>query len=567
MTYIFFHFSLWHHLIIMVTSRLTYSFCIVHLIWLFIYILPQVREMIIEKCTGYYLCQKNIHKTQIFGYNIDISDKQWMEFRYHLWWLWCLIPITCICRFIMKRYNMTDMKSVTSYSIFIGFVGLFILHGYQALVIIAIILYGFTLSRITYKLDGHVAYIWPWIYSIFILFVKEAYFLRRIYPRSWLFIFIFDSKYSRLYHWQLSCNLLILRYLSFCIDRVNSYRKKLSGSTSSGKKNEYKTTSPNLNPDPIDTLTDTSTIPSVILSKPTRLRMRYYQREYYISYILYLPLYIAGPVIRYDDYIKARLASSPNQHESSIVKNTESDMTDTNKSMSIYDIVIYSIQWIGVLILMEVLTSAIPALAIINSNLLPHLSLVEILVVSYISLKIIWIKYTLIWRFFRLWAICDGIQPVENISSIIWINYNLEKYWKSWHISFHNWIEYYIYLPLGGWNYRVYTFILIFLFLAVWYNFDSNFFFLVFLNMSLYGVEMITMQSKQSDISNNNDIAYKIYSSIYTHLLLFINILGYTVGHSNLIFIQSRFLTWEGLKICLFTLYFYYWILKLFHSS
>ena len=124
-------------------------------------------------------------------------------------------------------------------------------------------------------------------------------------------------------------------------------------------------------------------------------------------------------------------------------------------------------------------------------------------------------------------------------------------------------------MPLGGRKYQVHSFAFVLLFLALWNNFDSTFLFWVFVNAGLYGVEIITSTTSKhttpTSVSSINDIVYHMFSAVYTHVLLFVNLLGYTIGPSTLMFIQARWSTWEGLKVCLYSLYFYYWIVKLFH--
>lgn len=546
-------------------ATLVYAVSIGHLIWLMWSILPKVHDTVIEKCAGYYQCQKYIRTTR-FGYPVDLSDSQWYQFRYHLWWLSILLFASVCCRFVMTRLGLTSIKNISSYSFLCGLIGLFIFHGYQALVVLIIVLYGFSISKMTYKLPGNVAYAWPWIYGIFILFLKDAHFLRSMYPRSWLFIFVFESKYSRLYPWQVSCNFLILRYISFCIDRVNCYRaKQMEPACSQRKRSDSRR---NLVSSADPSLLNETTSPDRLTNSRMRLRMRYYAREYYLSYMLYLPLYIAGPVIQYDDYMKQRLAvdDSKKVDDPSKVSDKDDSRNKNNISIhksSVYDLLKYGCIWLGCLVSMEILYNRIPALAIISANLLPHLSVVEIVVVSYAALKLIWLKFMIIWRFFRFWAMCDSITPPENISSLLWKNYNLEYFWRTWHSSFHLWIEKYIFVPLGGWNYRAYSILLVFLFLALWNNFDSYTLVLAFLNASLYGVEMITAQSKPKKESNFNYTTYILGGAVYTHILLFINLLGHTIGPTSLMLIQERLMAREGLKSCFYILYFYYWAAQL----
>jgi protein-cysteine N-palmitoyltransferase HHAT len=51
-----------------------------------------------------------------------------------------------------------------------------------------------------------------------------------------------------------------------------------------------------------------------------------------------------------------------------------------------------------------------------------------------------WLKFLLIWRFFRLWALADGVLPPENQVRCMSNNQSLGQFWKGWHASFNLWI-------------------------------------------------------------------------------------------------------------------------------
>ncbi len=51
----------------------------------------------------------------------------------------------------------------------------------------------------------------------------------------------------------------------------------------------------------------------------------------------------------------------------------------------------------------------------------------------------LWLKFVVIWRFYRLWAICDGIQVIENMQRCCHHTTNVSNFWRSWHSSFNHW--------------------------------------------------------------------------------------------------------------------------------
>lgn len=74
----------------------------------------------------------------------------------------------------------------------------------------------------------------------------------------------------------------------------------------------------------------------------------------------------------------------------------------------------------------------------------------ELSMLGYFNLHIIWLKLLIPWRLFRLWALIDGIDPVENVVRCMSDNYSALSFWRAWHRSYNRWIVRYLYIPLGG---------------------------------------------------------------------------------------------------------------------
>ncbi|KAH7292570.1 hypothetical protein KP509_29G075200 [Ceratopteris richardii] len=83
-----------------------------------------------------------------------------------------------------------------------------------------------------------------------------------------------------------------------------------------------------------------------------------------------------------------------------------------------------------------------------------------------------WLKFLLIWRFFRFWALVGGVEAVENMPVCINNCYDIEGFWKSWHASFNRWLVRYLYIPLGGHHWRLLNIWVIFTFVAVWHDLE-----------------------------------------------------------------------------------------------
>jgi D-alanyl-lipoteichoic acid acyltransferase DltB (MBOAT superfamily) len=107
---------------------------------------------------------------------------------------------------------------------------------------------------------------------------------------------------------------------------------------------------------------------------------------------------------------------------------------------------------------------------------------------GFFNLHIIWLKLLIPWRFFRLWALVDGIDPPENMVRCVSNNYSAFAFWRAWHRSFNRWIVRYVYIPLGGGRGRargddsksssvffakarqIFNFLIVFTFVALWHD-------------------------------------------------------------------------------------------------
>lgn len=100
---------------------------------------------------------------------------------------------------------------------------------------------------------------------------------------------------------------------------------------------------------------------------------------------------------------------------------------------------------------MELFIHFIYVVAISNSS--PNWSIYtpgQLSMLGYFNLHHIWLKLLIPWRFFRLWALVDGIDPPENMIRCVSDNYSALAFWRAWHRSFNRWIVRYLYVPLGG---------------------------------------------------------------------------------------------------------------------
>jgi D-alanyl-lipoteichoic acid acyltransferase DltB (MBOAT superfamily) len=187
----------------------------------------------------------------------------------------------------------------------------------------------------------------------------------------------------------------------------------------------------------------------------TPARHQDYSFRNYLAYVLYSPLYLAGPIITFNDYI--------------------SQVKYTPKSVTRQRTTLYGIRFLICLLTMELVLHYIYAVAIFKSQ--PSWSTYtpfQLSMLSYFNLHIIWLKLLLPWRFFRFWALLDGIDPPENMVRCMSDNYSTLAFWRGWHRSFNRWIVRYLYIPLGGSTgskvRAAINFVAVFMFVALWHD-------------------------------------------------------------------------------------------------
>ncbi|KAL6450921.1 GUP1 Membrane-bound O-acyltransferase GUP1 [Candida maltosa Xu316] len=175
----------------------------------------------------------------------------------------------------------------------------------------------------------------------------------------------------------------------------------------------------------------------------------------YISYLTYTPLFIAGPIVTFNDYIY-----QSNYQQSATTKDYRR-------------IVMYLIRFIFCLLTMEFILHFMYVVAASKAKAWDGDSPFQISMLGMFNLNIIWLKLLIPWRLFRLWALLDGIDPPENMIRCMDNNFSALAFWRAWHRSYNRWVIRYIYIPMGGGGkYRILNSLLVFSFVAIWHDIE-----------------------------------------------------------------------------------------------
>lgn len=104
----------------------------------------------------------------------------------------------------------------------------------------------------------------------------------------------------------------------------------------------------------------------------------------FYAYTLYIPLYLAGPIITFNDFI--------------------SQSEKKPKNITLKSVFLYALRWISIYFLMEMMIHAFHVIAISKDRAWTGFTPFQIMMVGFFTLKHIWLKLLIIWRFFRLWV-------------------------------------------------------------------------------------------------------------------------------------------------------------------
>ncbi|KAL1925420.1 uncharacterized protein VTP21DRAFT_303 [Calcarisporiella thermophila] len=397
------------------------------------YMLKTTYDLSVESHPNY---EKYKHKLQdgwIFNRKVDNSDAQYSNFRdnFHLLLLFAsayLVISHVARRFLLPAPSKIPQRPLYNAYLFLtlSLLAIYGIHGNSLLKILAILTINFGIGRV---FKGSIANpVLTWIFNVGILFLNEMY---DGYEFGWIDerLAVLDSFKGLLPRWQISFNITMLRLISYNMDYYWSFKI----SSKSFEKDDRN---------------------GAPLNERDRIEAPCYESDYnylyYLAYILYIPLFIAGPILTFNNYI--------------------SQLRYPSTEVTVKDTLIYALRFFGVLFVMELILHFFYVVAIKDTKAWEGDSPFELSMIGYFNLKIIWLKLLLPWRFFRLWAMADGIDAPENMLRCMSNNYSGLSFWRSWHRSYNRWVIRYIYIPMGGSKNALLNLVLVFTFVAFWHD-------------------------------------------------------------------------------------------------
>ncbi|KAG0454480.1 hypothetical protein HPP92_023772 [Vanilla planifolia] len=408
------------------------------------------------------------------------------------------------------------------------------LHGACVVFFLSIATVNYFLVKIFAKSSYYLCVLW--IFNVSILLLNRIYdgYPFSLFGNRWAFL----DNYRGSFRWHVCFNLVVLRMISFGCDY--SWSKKETGFDqkkhiascsicSSGKACYH-------------------------LLQERSLPAHKYSFSTYLAYLIYAPLYIAGPIVSFNAFA--------------------SQLDVPQKNYSGGDVALYGLRWFLSFGLMETMTHYFYYNAFAKSDLWRQLSPLDIFIVGYGVINFMWLKFLLIWRYFRFWSMVAGVETIENMPKCINNCYSLENFWKSWHASFNKWIVRYMYIPLGGSQKKLFNVWIIFTFVALWHDLEWKLVSWAWLTCLFFIPEIVIKSSFQSFKHGGvvGQLILRELSAVAGALtiscLMVANLVGYVIGPSGTSLLMSRLVKEDGLPVLGFIFFSFYVAVKLmFHIS
>ena len=341
--------------------------------------------------------------------------------------------------------------------------------------------------------------------------------------------------------WWVHFNLVTLRFISYGLDLHWNRRRGADNRGDAVRKNKEKVAS-----------SADATVTYAQLVEDPSPAVRYSVTEY-VAYLFYPPLYIAGPIGTFNAFA--------------------SQVHHPQRTHSVKDIARYAVVKFGIIVLLtEVWTHTVYSNAMALSHIWRWAPVgpvggkeesggvggralegnssrlgdggdsgfgpLEVAVLALTVLNFMWLKFAVIWRFFRLWALMSGVEVPENMLRCVNNNATILGFWKGWHASYNRWLVRYLYVPLGGSRYKLLNVWVVFGFVGMWHDrlgwrlIHWAAIFALFLAPEL-GVEAagrVLFPTPMARDTHVYRLARSIVGAVNVHVLIVGNLVGYVVG-------------------------------------
>ncbi|KAG2114825.1 MBOAT, membrane-bound O-acyltransferase family-domain-containing protein [Suillus clintonianus] len=448
----------------------------------------------------------------MFGREVDNSDTQYRSFRNNILPLSLLVLLFIALKYIYTRSVLRSASSIPSDKLylipfFLAFSALYLigLHGTSIFKIIFILTTNYWIAKTSR--GSRMGPLLTWIFNVLVLFANDIYGGYRYanFHPSLEVLDAFQGIYPR---WHINFNITMLRLVSFNMDYYWAHNSRGGESLSSASTEKQRANTP--------------------------LPLEDYTYWNYIAYVLYPPLYIAGPILTFNNFMWQL------HHPTDIPIRAQ---------------IRYLVRFLVSLLTMESILHYMYVVAIKDAKAWQGYTPLEMSLIGFWNLIVVWLKLLLPWRFFRLWSLACGIDPPENMVRCVVNNYSTLGFWRSWHRSYNLWVVRYIYIPLGGTKNTALTTALIFSFVALWHDLSFRLLAWGWLVTLFILPELLARyllpQTQYGQFSWYRHVC--AIGGVFNMLMMAsANLVGFVIGTEGIMYMASQILgTWQGFRFLL----------------
>ncbi|CAL8998248.1 unnamed protein product [Prunus brigantina] len=445
----------------------------------------------------------------------DVSDAQWRNFQGNLPVLTIVFTLFTLIANLLRTSFHLKARGMSIIWILISFTYLSYLHGACIIFILSIASVNFLLVKI-FARTKYFSFVF-WIFNIFFLLCNRVYegYSFSMIGQQWAYL----DNFRGTFRWHICFNFVVLRMISFGYDYHWAHRD----SHFDHKKHIQR----------CDICKSGKTCYQSLQERGVQNDKFSFMT--YLCYLVYAPLYLAGPIVSFNAFA------------------SQLDVPQNN--LSARDIAWYGLRWVFSLLLMELMTHLFYYNAFAISGLWKELLPMDVFIIGYGVLIFMWLKFFLIWRYFRFWSLICGIEVPENMPRCINNCYNLETFWKNWHASYNKWLVRYLYIPLGGTRRKLLNVWVVFTFVAIWHDLEWKLLSWAWLTCLFFIPEMIlksAVNAFQVESTHGEFVVRELSAvagAITITCLMVANLVGFVIGPSGISWLISQFLNREGLPV------------------
>ncbi|XP_028768255.1 putative membrane-bound O-acyltransferase C24H6.01c isoform X1 [Neltuma alba] len=445
----------------------------------------------------------------------DVSDAQWRNFRGNIPVLTIVFGIFTLLANLMRSFFSLKVRGMSTVWLLFSLIYVSYLHGACIVFVLSIATVNFLLVKIFARKKYFTLIVWS--YNLFFLLCNRVY---EGYPFSTFGKQLaFLDNHRGTFRWHICFNFVVLRMISFGLDYHG-----LNQESHIDQEKHYQRCQ-----------ICKSGKPCYQILQERSLRSDKFRYNTYLCYLLYAPLYIAGPIVSFNAF---------------------ASQLDVPRSSNLNrNVIYYGFRWVLSLLLMELMTHLFYYNAFAISGLWKHLSPMDVFIIGYGVLNFMWLKFLLIWRYFRFWSLINGIEVPENMPKCINNCHSLEGFWKNWHASFNKWLVRYMYIPLGGSQKKLLNVWVIFTFVAIWHDLEWKLLSWAWLTCLFFIPELVLKSAAKAFQAENGFGEYlfrelsAVAGAVTITCLMVANLVGFVIGPGGINWLLSSFIRKEGLPV------------------